>query len=406
MQGGAFVALVKKIAADDVLAELSAFGVFSHGIHDDCTLNPYPQEWGTLRSVYDFLLSNDRFAKELEAGLARSGRPNDVVFLPNATPRQILGLALLLVKNPLYRSLQYVLMLRYSVHIPVGPLSNRQMVVDKENVDRYAMAMEKLQRVDTGGVVRFATDSEELAKEYAAYTAKPIEVLPIPHTSQPVQLVMPADFPVRSPGKIRLVFLGDAREEKGFEFLPAVVGACAGNASRVPVEFVFQAYISSHHHAPMARVIEALAQANLPDVHLIKRSLSSDEYHLLLTSADLVLLPYDVATYRARTSGPFVEAICADKPVVIPGESWMSRQLGASGAGVVFHSGNAADLARAVQAALANLAQHQIAAAELGRQFRAYHNPRTFLERLMPDNVLRVAAVEEPLPSEVLECAG
>ncbi len=384
-QGFAFQALAKQTATEPVRSELSAVPTFSLGLHEESPSNPYPWEWGPLRTTYDFLQANDVFARELEAGLTRKVRPGDVIFLPNATPRQMLGLALLLLKHPIYLTLRFVLMLRYSVHLPAGPITDRKVVLDKASCEHYALAIEKLVAADARSVVRLATDSAELAQEFAAMTQRPIEVLPIPHTAHRRKSEWPAEIPVKPPGKRRVVYLGDAREEKGFEFLPAVVNACLASPACSEVEFVFQAYISSHHHQQMGLVIEELARLKRPNVHLVRSSLSPDAYQALLSSADLVLLPYDAATYRARTSGPFVEAICADKPVVVPAKSWMSAQLGDSQAGVTFASGNVQELARAVMGALANLLAHTKAAESLGERFRRYHNPRNFILHLMGD---------------------
>jgi glycosyltransferase involved in cell wall biosynthesis len=381
--GMAFAALIKRTAGPDVAAELAATRTFSHGIHEDLPQNPYPPGWGPTRATYDFLLANDLFARELEAGLAEQVRLGDTIFLPNATPRQILGLALLLQKSPVYLSLRYVLMLRFSFYYPAGPLSARKKELDRDRAEKYALAIRCLQEVDQLGAVRLVTDSAELAREYTPLSTRPIEVLPIPHTS-PSQSAVPGEgLPAKPPGVRRIIYLGDAREEKGFELLPEAVRACAGRAGSAANQFVFQAFISSPYHEPMRPVINALATLKPAQVHLIEGPLSQEAYHALLVSADLVLLPYDAVTYHARTSGPFVEAICAGKPVVIPGNSWMSRELGASGAGTTFVSGQAQDFARAVRAALDNLPHHAGAAQELGRKYREFHNPTGFLKSLV-----------------------
>lgn len=382
-QGIPFAALIKKSAAPDVLSALAADEAFSFGIHEDSTLNPYPPDWGGIQSTYDFLLSNDHFARELEAGLGRTATSSDVIFVPNATYRQILGIALLLRKNPIYQSLHFVLLLRYSVNIASGLITERKISLDKETADRYSISIEKLQAVDQGGMVRLATDSAALAKEFGAYSKRPLEVLPIPHTAHGVSTSMPDDIPAKAPQKLRVVYLGDARDEKGFELLPAVVRASTRVELAARVEFVLQVFISSIYHHRMAPAIDELIKLNLPNVHLIRNALSANSYRALLESADLVVLPYDALTYRARTSGPFVEAICADKPVVVPKQSWMSAQLGESQAGETFLSGNAQDFVRAVMAALANMSVHAEAAKDLGKRFREYHNPTTFIKQLM-----------------------
>ncbi len=396
-QGFGWRALVKKSATSDVLAELSAHATFTQGIHEDSPLNPYPAEWGMLRATYDFLLANDHFAQELAAGLAHAARIGDLIFLPNATPRQLIGLALLLKKHPLFLELRYVLVLRFSVFVATGPLADRKPVLDKDTAEKYNMAINLIGSVDTVGAVRFATDSAELAKEYANFTKRTIEVLPIPHTASQSSTPPPPDVPAKKPGVLRVVFLGDAREEKGFELLPAVVHACAQNPALPPVEFVFQTFISSHWHARMQAVIDQLDQLHLPNVHLLRTALSPETYEAVLHSADLVLIPYDAITYRARTSGPFIEALCAEKPVVAPKNSWMAQQLGTSAAGVTFATGQAADLVHAVQAVLQNLPAHAAAARELGREFRAFHNPENFLQHLMARRP--ATATRSPLPA-------
>jgi glycosyltransferase involved in cell wall biosynthesis len=381
--GEQFQALVNNAAGADVLAEISACGTFSSGIHDEVSSNPYPEEWANLRSVYDFLRSNDHFARELEAGLAAKARPGDLVFIPNATPRQMLGLALLLHRNPIYRTLEFVLILRYSVFVPSGPPGQRQIVRDKENAERYALAIERLYGNDPNGMVRLATDSAELAKEFGTMSRRPIEVLPIPHTTHPLPPSLPAGVPAKDPRKLRVVYLGDARDEKGFAFLPAVARAFSEAQFLSKVEFVFQAFVSSKYHEAMNPAIDEMLRAKQPNVHLVQSSLTADAYQALLQSADVVLLPYDALTYRARTSGPFVEAICANKPVVVPADSWMSLQLAKSDAGTSFTSGNVQSLVQAVRSVLGNYQRHAAAAGQLGTQFREYHNPRTFVQRLM-----------------------
>ncbi|ATC65877.1 hypothetical protein CMV30_19055 [Nibricoccus aquaticus] len=380
--GFGFSALVKQKAAADILSELDGVPLFRQGLHEDAAQNPYPAEWGHMRGMYDFLASNDRFARELEEGLQSRARSGEVIFLPNATPRQILGVALLLNKNPIYRLLRFVLMLRYSVNSGVGPINARKAFFDKETAEHYLFSFDKLAGV-SADCVRLVTDSQELAKEYATLARRPVEVMPIPHTANEDAGAAVAGVPTKNKSKLRVVFLGDARDEKGFELLPALARACAQEPWLSKVELVFHAYISSHYHLKMGTVIEELSGVKARNLSLVKSSLSAAAYRHLLATADLVLLPYDSITYRSRTSGPFVEAICAGKPVVAPAQSWMSIQLGTSGAGKTFSSGNVGDFVAAVLAVLQNHATYATAAQELGCKYREYHNPENFVRQLV-----------------------
>jgi len=376
-----FQALVKNGARTDILNDLNAQPVFSLGIHEESPANPFPSDWGMMRGLYGFLLSNVNFAAELEQGLARRARPGDVVLIPNATPNQMLGLALALRRTPILQSLRFVLILRFSVIQAMGPLSSRRPFLNKESAERYGTAIKLLRETDYFRSVTLTTDSNELANEFRQFSELPVSVLPIPHTINEQAGTQPADVPCKN-GCVRVVYMGDAREEKGFELLPGVVRACAGSQLKDKAEFVFQSFISSPYHLPMQRSIDELEALGHLKVRLIKGALSEESYQHLLASADLVLLPYDNLTYKSRTSGPFMEALCAGKPVVIPQDSWMSTQLGKSGAGTTFISGNKQDFERAALQALQDLPRCTRAAQALGAELRAFHNPASFVQRL------------------------
>lgn len=378
-----FASLVNEAATDEVRHAVSGAPSFSQKLHGGSGGNPYPPEWAALRASYDFLFSNAVFARELESGLSARAAVGDVIFLPNATPGQMLGVALLLQTKPVMRSLHFVLLVRYSLHAISGPLSNRTRSPDRDLIEKYELAFEKLRNIDSLSCVRIVTDSSVLAEEYAPLWQRPVGVLPIPHTQQGEVTERPGVIPARDPGKLRIVFVGDAREEKGFELLPELVQRCAASSLGSVFEFVLQAFVSSPYHARMGMVIHALERLTLPNLHLVRGSLDAETYQCLLQSADIVLIPYDAATYKDRTSGPFVEAICADKPVVIPRATWMSRMLGESGAGIFFEAGDAQDLVRAVVEAGANIARLRIAASLLGKRFREEHTPDAFVKQLM-----------------------
>lgn len=381
--GFRFRAAIHRDAPPDITAALQARGLFTRKLHEPAPSNPYPPEWTDLHGRYEFLASNDQFATELEQALTGQAAVGEVVFLPNATAGQILGLALLLHRKPLFRTLDYVVIVRYSLHTIAGPLAARQSTWDEPLAERYRTALARLMEVSGPGRIRLATDSAGLAKDYAPFWQGLIEVLPIPHTMAPHAAARPEGIPPRSPGRLRFVFLGDAREEKGFELLPAVLHAYSSGHYAERVEFVLQAFISSPYHQRMGRVIEEIERSGARNVTLLKRALSSADYDSLLQTADFVLLPYDAATYAARTSGPFIEAICADKAVIVSRHTWMSDLLDGSDAGLLFQSGHAADLVRAVGLAIDHAPSHQAAARELGKRFRAWHNPGTFLRAVM-----------------------
>lgn len=380
-----FHTLVHREVSPEVIEELGgAAGTFTAYDPLSQRLNPYPAEWGTARSTYEFLRANDLFAEELWPVLRSRCQPDDHIFIPNATPLQILGLATLLHNKPAVTAFQFTLVLRYTTFRIFGPITQRKAQPDPETAERYAFSLGRLRAADRFGCITLATDSSGLAAEFAQFWDRPIQVLPVPHTQLPrtTRDIDALPVPPKVAGRARVVFLGDARDEKGFELLPAVVKAFSAPQRIKGVEFVFQAYVSSRYHAAMNRPIEELSSAHPTNLTLLRSSLSQETYDAVLESADLVLLPYDALTYASRTSGPFVEAICAGKPVIVPRNSWMSQQLGGSQAGLTFVSGNADDLIRTLAAALQNLPQLQQAATEFGQAYRDFHNATNFCRSL------------------------
>lgn len=380
LQGREFTAYVSAHAEQRVLNDLGAHPSFTVGIHETVASNPFPEDWGALHTMHDLSQGAQIFKAELEAAFKGDVATQDVVFIPNAMPHQVLGLALLLKHSPLYRQVQFVLMFRYALDYPVGPLFHRASRQHQSRIDAFAHAFASLNKVSTPTQVRYCTDSEGLASDYVRLSQRPLEVFPIPHTLPAVARSARVDLvPPKQHGRIRMVFLGDAREEKGFELLAELVEVVLQAHGLDQVEFVLQAFLSSEVHQAMQPSIDRLVRLQGERVRIVQQALDEPEYFALLESADVVLLPYDAVTYRSRTSGPFVEALTHGKPVIVPHDTWMAKQLGNSGAGVRFTSGNIESLGVSLVQAAHQLHEMREAAHRMSQSYRDFHNAENFL---------------------------
>ena len=63
------------------------------------------------------------------------------------------------------------------------------------------------------------------------------------------------------------------------------------------------------------------------NIQLIPDVLPRKEYAKWMQKSDIVLLPYDPVSYRRRTSGVFVETVCAGKVPVVTARTWMAEEL-------------------------------------------------------------------------------
>lgn len=235
----------------------------------------------------------------------------------------------------------------------------------------------------SAGRFRFHTDTEALAAQYTALAGGlPVHVLPIPHCLGSAD---PGDGG-RVPGPLRLVYLGDARREKGFHHLPAVVAALAEDRSPArKVRFILQANTTAFGSD---RDVEAarrwLAARPADEVELIDAPLSVPAFQRLLVSADIVLLPYDAEAYRRRSSGILVQALAMGRPVVVPAGTWLAAEVDPAAA-VVFDAPS--DLPAAVQSAVANW-NNLNAVAQLRRAIVfTHHSSAHFVLELMGDHL-------------------
>lgn len=391
--------LVHRDASEEVIAAVNGVPCFRFGVHEVA----YDTNMLVLGSAseqyrYGVLKTNEVFAVDLWNGLSGILGVDDQIFFPNITERQFLGLVSAISFTPIGHYPRCHAMLRYPLCLPSSKrdeLGERIVVEANEKlIALYQLGFEALRDSGRDCSLRLVTDSNALAREYRLHTECGIDVVPIPHT-HPEGLrdeAFARTLPNKGPGQIRVIYLGDARGEKGFGMLPFSVMALTDRFGSDRIQFIFQAFVSSSHHSEMHEAIHEMQGFELPNVHLINRPLSVAEYHTLLDSADLVLLPYNGLVYRSRTSGPFVEALCAGKPIVAPAHTWMAEELGDSRAGTLFQEGTDAEFYAACVSAIEDLSLNSQAAREFSEAYKRYHNPRAFIERLCAECIPRFEA--------------
>ncbi|HEX7446496.1 MAG TPA: glycosyltransferase [Pirellulales bacterium] len=290
----------------------------------------------------------------------------DVVFVPTLAEPEMLGLLKVFERNPATALATWHLLFRRNIFVGREP----DYAAQDEGLRPLRNAFQQFRQRTAGLKVSFYTDTEPLTLQYnrlgvATFATAPIPVaanyrvqrseyriqqevggqrseareeiapplrvspsprLPISVSPQPATRAG-ATGETASPARPwHIVYIGDARTEKGFHLLPHLVADLA--AEGPPVRFTFQ----SNYNIPGGEPAAAVARAQLdccPNerVRLLDEPLTSDAYRQLLLSADVVVVPYDRDNYYARSSGIFAEALVAGKPVVVPGGSWMATEL-------------------------------------------------------------------------------
>lgn len=267
------------------------------------------------------------FKQDLERLLAisRVGR-DDHVLLGTAHARELPAVYLVAHRLGEHRSPTFHLEFRH-------PLFDGPGAIDSPNVRLHRAFFGLHDRWPPIPSIRFHTDTRQLADDYGRLTATKFGVLPIPFRSE---LIGP---PVTSGGALRLVYLGEARDEKGFAWLPDLIDRLMADYVRSRrIRFMVQATLSAPHYNPQsARALERLKEFDPHHVDLLglESPLTPEAYYELASRADIVLLPYDRHRYRAASSGTLAEALAGGRPTIVPCGGWMAEQL-APGGGETF----------------------------------------------------------------------
>ena len=257
----------------------------------------------------------------------------DHVFIPTLTEADMLGLVSLFAKNRDTAKATWHLVFRRNIYQGREP----DYTAQEEALRPLRNAFRQFQAQLHGQRVHFYTDTDPLTFQYNRLGVASFSTVGIPVATDyaaevpPVasgRTVCPTPFSEQNP--LHVVYIGDARSEKGYHWLPHLVGDAV--ASNLPVRFTFQ----SNFNVPGGEPAPAVARAQLEGmpsanrVELRKQPLGSPAYRRLLLDADVVVIPYDRDNYYARSSGIFAEALVAAKPVIVPAGTWMAAEMASS----------------------------------------------------------------------------
>jgi glycosyltransferase involved in cell wall biosynthesis len=264
------------------------------------------------RLIQSFARDTEKLLRAVQAG------EGDIVYLPTVSPIDLMGLARLTERSPQARKVSWRIMMRRDIYrgrereyaAQEGKMSSLR--------ETFQICARKLKGVD----VRFFTDTDELTAQYNRLGTFPFATGPIPHTHTPRQAKSHL-------GPLRVIYVGDARKEKGYNLIPGVIQDLWDDyVDTGKVTFHLQSNYNIPQGEPEA-VIARMRMEGWPEnrVELIKKPMTSDEYREFLLSGDINLLLYDATNYYARSSGILVESLTAGVPVIVPAGSWLARQF-------------------------------------------------------------------------------
>ncbi len=239
----------------------------------------------------------------------------DLVFIPTLGEAEMIGLNNYLTREPAAKALTWHLLFRRNLYPGIRK-------TETGSLRSFSQAFKSLERTAGDGVF-FYTDTDELTRQYAEFTGFDFETLPIPVGDAFYQPEAGAKTP------LKIVYAGDARTEKGYQYLPRLVQDSWREAVKPGlISYEFQSNYNVPQGEPFIVIARNILRGYAPEkVTLVKEALDSDAYRRLVKSADVVLIPYLAKPYQARSSGILAEALVAGIPVIVPAETWMALQL-------------------------------------------------------------------------------
>lgn len=265
----------------------------------------------------------EKIRHEFEKGTTRviksvKAERGDIIFIPTLSVDDLEGVYRAIQKCNEAKLCTWHLVFRRNIFIGREPEYNRQNagLYDERRI------FIKFSRLSN---VFFYTDTEELTRQYERFCGMRFATLPIPTNP---------DF-LRSnvwSGKkpITAVYAGDARKEKGYQFLPDLIDQLEDLAQAGLLRFELQSNFSFKSAKDDPGTVAArirLINENNAMVQLHMKPMESDEYCAMVRGSDIGLLLYDRQNYYARSSGALAECLGAGIPVVVPSASWLSAQI-------------------------------------------------------------------------------
>lgn len=187
----------------------------------------------------------------------------------------------------------------------------------------------------------------------------------------------------RRDGRIRLLYAGDARPNKGFLLLPEIIEALLTARPDIEAAVQVSGFVAAGGCEPAARRLSDLA-ARTGRVELLFGHTHARDYLQMLADCDALLLPYDAEDYRTLVSGVHTEALFLGKPSVVPAGSVMAELNQAlGGCGVAFPACDAPTVAAATLALVDELPLHQARARRARTLWRSRHGNRHLMDFLL-----------------------
>ena len=174
--------------------------------------------------------------------------------------------------------------------------------------------------------ITISTNSAELGKALRYSCAHPIAVRPVPHDR--IREVIGEEVSHAAGGcgnsRLRIGYLGNAREEKGFGVVLAALGRIVETDSVREFEFIIQC------NAPDQKSLDAISRLSeraKKNIIWIQEAMTIAEYEHIWETIDVILVMYDPLIYKNRVSSVAIDGAVHGKPMIVSSGSWAHKEF-------------------------------------------------------------------------------
>lgn len=247
----------------------------------------------------DFLIAGTMAEFNLFKNLRTDLDPSDIVFSHTCDPKVVRGIAAWYTSLAKDRRPYLVLKFQNHCYRFVSP----DHLALAKSIFRLA-----LKPFINEPKVRFAASNTLIGSQIKAMAEKPCPVFPVP-----LRLEVPAR-PYRSraeKGMVRIGYAGEGRVEQGVGYLPEVIEAILPAYPDVVFEVQFACRFVDDD--TLARL-----RAFGDRVRIHESCYVGEDFHRLIASFDVLLLPYQPRSYVERSSQVVIEAMALGVPLIVP----------------------------------------------------------------------------------------
>jgi glycosyltransferase involved in cell wall biosynthesis len=342
-------ACLASITADASVRELAAAALPTKGLW-----------WRSSYTRTEFLEHARAMREELSLALNDQKRPPDLLILPCCDAVQIDAVAGYYGRSTRIPSPHLLIWLLFTPH-HFKAMDDPSAVAQ---IDEYKQAFAALrQAVGDDRKITVACETTAMAAVYSNIIGLDVEVAPGPNLAGASGKKARED----SAPTFTITTLGHANSVKGYHLLPEAIARVLGRDSRAA--FFIHGTFENADSGDGPTIFGALSELG-SRVVTSNEVLPPSEYRSRLHEADILLLPYDRATYETRGSGLFNEAREIGIPVVATRGCAFAQPAFDEGWGVEIAERSSVGLADAILAALQRLPELTAQAEETARRYQ------------------------------------